>query len=86
MDVTKKDQIAQTVKAIIDKHGRIDVLVNNAGGLYHEPHSRHYRGRVGLLHERERKRFVHGDKGRGGRIRTHDSLLGKQSLASANTI
>jgi NAD(P)-dependent dehydrogenase (short-subunit alcohol dehydrogenase family) len=31
MDVTKKDQIAQTVKAIIDKHGRIDVLVNNAG-------------------------------------------------------
>jgi len=31
MDVTKKDEIAQTVKAIIDKHGRIDVLVNNAG-------------------------------------------------------
>lgn len=31
MDVTKKDEIAQIVKAIIDKHGRIDVLVNNAG-------------------------------------------------------
>ena len=31
MDVTRKDEIEQTVKAIMDKHGRIDVLVNNAG-------------------------------------------------------
>jgi NAD(P)-dependent dehydrogenase (short-subunit alcohol dehydrogenase family) len=31
MDVTKKDEIANTVKTVIGKHGRIDVLVNNAG-------------------------------------------------------
>jgi len=31
MDITKKDEIAQTVNAIIDKHGHIDVLINNAG-------------------------------------------------------
>jgi len=26
MDVTKKDQIAQTVQSVVDKYGRIDVL------------------------------------------------------------
>jgi len=31
MDVTKKDQIAQTVQSVVDTYGRIDVLVNNAG-------------------------------------------------------
>lgn len=76
MDVTKKDQIAQNMQSVVDKYGRIDVLVNNAGGLYHEPRSSHDRGTVGLLHELERKRSVPGDKGRGGRIRTLDSLLG----------
>jgi NAD(P)-dependent dehydrogenase (short-subunit alcohol dehydrogenase family) len=28
MDVAKKDEIAQTVKAIIDKHGRIDEMLS----------------------------------------------------------
>jgi len=31
MDVTKEDQIVSGVKKIIDKQGRIDVLINNAG-------------------------------------------------------
>ena len=31
VNVTKKDEIAKAVKSIMDKHGRIDVLVNNAG-------------------------------------------------------
>jgi len=28
MDVTKKDQIAQTVKAVVDKYGRIDEMLS----------------------------------------------------------
>jgi NADP-dependent 3-hydroxy acid dehydrogenase YdfG len=31
LDVTKPDQIAKTVKATVEKFGRIDVLINNAG-------------------------------------------------------
>jgi len=31
MDVTKRDQVRSTVEQVIAKHGRIDVLVNNAG-------------------------------------------------------
>ena len=31
LDVTNEDQIKATVKEIVAKHGRIDVLVNNAG-------------------------------------------------------
>jgi NAD(P)-dependent dehydrogenase (short-subunit alcohol dehydrogenase family) len=27
-DVTKKDQIAQTVKAVVDKYGRIDEMLS----------------------------------------------------------
>jgi len=32
-DVTKEDAVTENIKAIGDKYGRIDVLVNNAGGL-----------------------------------------------------
>ncbi|MBC2844136.1 SDR family NAD(P)-dependent oxidoreductase [Winogradskyella flava] len=32
-DVTNEDQVNSNIKAIGDKYGRIDVLVNNAGGL-----------------------------------------------------
>lgn len=32
-DVTKEDEVTANIKAIGEKHGRIDVLVNNAGGL-----------------------------------------------------
>ena len=31
MDVRDMEEITKTVKAVIDKHGRIDVLINNAG-------------------------------------------------------
>lgn len=32
-DVTKEDEVTSNIKKIGDKYGRIDVLVNNAGGL-----------------------------------------------------
>ena len=32
-DVTKEDQVAENIAKIGEKHGKIDVLVNNAGGL-----------------------------------------------------
>lgn len=32
-DVTKEDEVTENIQAIGDKYGRIDVLVNNAGGL-----------------------------------------------------
>jgi len=32
-DVTKEDAVTENIKKIGEKHGRIDVLVNNAGGL-----------------------------------------------------
>lgn len=32
-DVTKEDEVTSNIKAIGDKYGKIDVLVNNAGGL-----------------------------------------------------
>ena len=33
LDVTKQDTIDEVVKTIVEKEGRIDVLVNNAGVL-----------------------------------------------------
>ena len=32
-DVTKEDAVTENIKAIGDKYGRIDELVNNTGGL-----------------------------------------------------
>lgn len=36
-DVTQPQEVKAAVKAIIEQHGRIDVLVNNAGIIYSEP-------------------------------------------------
>jgi 3-oxoacyl-[acyl-carrier protein] reductase len=36
-DVTQKDQVDRTMQAVIGKFGRLDVLVNNAGGIDPKP-------------------------------------------------
>src|SRR5206468_8536600 len=36
-DIRNEDAVAQTVAAILATHGRIDALVNNAGGQYIAP-------------------------------------------------
>ncbi|MFD0663137.1 SDR family NAD(P)-dependent oxidoreductase [Thermocatellispora tengchongensis] len=35
MDVTKEEDLQRAVRTILDEHGRIDVLVNNAGAVVH---------------------------------------------------
>ncbi|MGA5760984.1 oxidoreductase [Nonomuraea bangladeshensis] len=35
MDVTEEDDLRRVVRTILDAHGRIDVLVNNAGAVVH---------------------------------------------------
>ncbi|MFZ9886530.1 MAG: SDR family oxidoreductase [Myxococcota bacterium] len=37
LDIRVEDDVASTVRAILEKHGRIDGLVNNAGGQYPAP-------------------------------------------------
>lgn len=37
LDVTRPDDAKALVKAVVGRHGRIDVLVNNAGVIYSEP-------------------------------------------------
>jgi 3-oxoacyl-[acyl-carrier protein] reductase len=37
LNVTAPDDVKNCIKTIIEKHGRIDVLVNNAGIIYSEP-------------------------------------------------
>lgn len=37
LDVTRPDEVKAAVADIVSKHGRIDVLVNNAGVIYSEP-------------------------------------------------
>src|SRR5204862_8356339 len=33
-DIREEDQVAGLVSGVLDRHGRIDTLVNNAGGQY----------------------------------------------------
>ena len=52
-DVTNEDAVNANIKAIGDKHGKIDVLVNNAGGLggrsrFEEMTTEFYRGVMAL--------------------------------------
>lgn len=37
LDVTRPDDVRALLSALVEKHGRIDVLVNNAGVIYSEP-------------------------------------------------
>lgn len=37
LDIRDRDGVRATVKEIVDKHGRIDVLVNNGGGQFFSP-------------------------------------------------
>lgn len=37
LDVTRPDDVKAVLSAVVEKHGRIDVLVNNAGVIYSEP-------------------------------------------------
>ncbi len=37
LDVTRLDDAKTVVKGLVERHGRIDVLVNNAGVIYSEP-------------------------------------------------
>jgi citronellol/citronellal dehydrogenase len=36
-DIREEDQVAALVDGVLDRHGRIDMLVNNAGGQYMSP-------------------------------------------------
>jgi citronellol/citronellal dehydrogenase len=36
-DIREEDQVADLVSGVLDRHGRIDTLVNNAGGQYMSP-------------------------------------------------
>jgi NAD(P)-dependent dehydrogenase (short-subunit alcohol dehydrogenase family) len=36
-DIREEDQVASLVDAVMERHGRIDLLVNNAGGQYISP-------------------------------------------------
>ncbi|HSO97996.1 MAG TPA: SDR family oxidoreductase [Solirubrobacteraceae bacterium] len=36
-DIREEDQVARLVDAVLERHGRIDVLVNNAGGQFLSP-------------------------------------------------
>lgn len=52
-DVTKEDQVTENIKAIGEKYGKIDVLINNAGGLggrsrFEEMTTEFYRGVMAL--------------------------------------
>jgi len=55
LDVTCLDDAKAMVKGIIERHGRIDALVNNAGVIYSEPMV-NIMNPVGMMHDYEKFR------------------------------
>ncbi len=48
LDVSSDENWAQVTKAVVDKYGRIDILINNAGIAGKKNARRHYRSRLGI--------------------------------------
>ncbi|MGO9313664.1 MAG: SDR family NAD(P)-dependent oxidoreductase [Syntrophobacteraceae bacterium] len=54
-DITRPDDAKAMVKAAVERHGRIDVLVNNAGVIYSEPMV-NIMNSSGMMHDYDRFR------------------------------
>jgi len=55
LDVTRLDDAKAMVKALVERHGHIDVLVNNAGVIYSEPMV-NIMNPAGMMHDYDRFR------------------------------
>lgn len=55
LDVTRLDDAKAMAKALVERHGRIDVLVNNAGVIYSEPMV-NIMNASGMMHDYDRFR------------------------------
>jgi 3-oxoacyl-[acyl-carrier protein] reductase len=55
MDVTNPEQVKKEVAGIMERHGHIDVLVNNAGVIFSEPFV-NIMSPVGIMHDYDRFR------------------------------
>lgn len=55
LDVTQPDEAKIVMAAIVEEHGRIDILINNAGVIYSEPFV-NVMNPVGIMHDYSRFR------------------------------